>query len=389
MATPRAPPQCPNSQSVATPVVRRERPNGLQRQQQASLEEQPQSGDRQVPQQPGSAQAAGGGSSDGDVTGPQRMELCCGEQLEGAATAAPHAHAALPASPPRPPRLALLPPAEARTPPRPPQQLGAEPGTPSPGTYKFGSPIGSPLAHAMVGLALGGSSTEPSPLSTPRCSILSSPITMPSPPLVPLSPRALQAMRPCSVRLSGSVRLKGNSITPAPPAPPGPALPATALPAAAPAVMSAVPAAVAHTVPAVVPAKLKPSTAVGAERMPMAPAPTRAASPQSSANAPGQWRREASFADLLLSAQRQAAPAPPVTARLAAAAASQLAAEMATSPRKRARKSLAPARAANSGDEAMLDVAAGMAGGLRRQGSFQDDSELQALAHYHKPAERR
>lgn len=81
-----------------------------------------------------------------------------------------------------------------------------------------------------------------------------------------------------------------------------------------------------------------------------------------------QWRREASFADLLLSAQRQAAPAPPVTARLAAAAASQLAAEMATSPRKRARKSLAPARAANSGDEAMLDVAAGMAGGLRRQG---------------------
>lgn len=169
MATPRAPPQCPNSQSVATPVVRRERPNGLQRQQQASLEEQPQSGDRQVPQQPGSAQAAGGGSSDGDVTGPQRMELCCGEQLEGAATAAPHAHAALPASPPRPPRLALLPPAEARTPPRPPQQLGAEPGTPSPGTYKFGSPIGSPLAHAMVGLALGGSSTEPSPLSTPRC----------------------------------------------------------------------------------------------------------------------------------------------------------------------------------------------------------------------------
>lgn len=108
---------------------------------------------------------------------------------------------------------------------------------------------------------------------------------MPSPPLLPLSPRALQAMRPCSVRLSGSVRLKGNSITPAPPA-----LPATALPAAVPAVMPAVPAAVAHTVPALVPAKLKPSTAVGTGRVPLAPAPTRAASPQSSANAPGQVR---------------------------------------------------------------------------------------------------
>lgn len=172
MATLHAPPQCPNSQSVATPVVRRERPNGLQRLQQGSVDCQPQSAGEQVPpppQQRASAQAAGGGSSGGDVTGPQQMELCCVEQLEAAPAAAA---AVLPASPPRLPPMDLLPPAAART----PQRLhagcplaGAEPGTPSPGTYKFGSPIGSPLAHALGGLALGGSSAEPSPLTTPRC----------------------------------------------------------------------------------------------------------------------------------------------------------------------------------------------------------------------------
>ncbi|PRW44596.1 hypothetical protein C2E21_6608 [Chlorella sorokiniana] len=308
MARPCPPPLCPNSQSVATPVVRRERPNGAQRLQQGSLEGQPESGDQELPQQAPTSAQAGGGSSGGDVTGPQQMELCCGEQLEGAtaAPAAPRQDSAAPAaSPTRPPHLALLPPAEARTPPRPAargQQHGAEPGTPSPGTYKFGSPIGSPLAHALGGLALGGSSAEPSPLTTPRC-------------------------RP------------------------------------------------------------KPSAAAGGGRIPKAPAPNRAASPQSSANVPGQWRREASFADLLAPAQRAAANVVPAAAHLAAAAASQLAAEMATSPRKRARKSLAPARAANSSDEPMLDAAAVLAGGLRRQGSFQDDSELQALAH--KPAERR
>jgi hypothetical protein len=199
---------------------------------------------------------------------------------------------------------------------------------------------------------------------------------MPSPPLLPLSPRALQAMRPCSVRLSGSVRLKGNSVTPVAPV----TVPPPAAPLAHPA--AAVPAA-----PAVVPVRPKPSAAAGGGRIPKAPAPNRAASPQSSANVPGQWRREASFADLLAPAQRAAANVVPAAAHLAAAAASQLAAEMATSPRKRARKSLAPARAANSSDEPMLDAAAVLAGGLRRQGSFQDDSELQALAH--KPAERR
>lgn len=174
MATPRAPPQCPNnSQSVATPVVRRERPNGLQRLQQGTGHEE-----QAPPQQPPSAQAGSGGSSGGDVTGPQQMELCCGEQLDVTqqqtppADPAAHKEAGLPASPPRPHRLALLPPAGAVTP--PPrraggQQPGAEPGTPSPGTYKFGSPIGSPLAHALGGLALGGSSAEPSPLTTPRC----------------------------------------------------------------------------------------------------------------------------------------------------------------------------------------------------------------------------
>lgn len=83
---------------------------------------------------------------------------------------------------------------------------------------------------------------------------------------------------------------------------------------------------------------------------------------------PMQWRREASFADLLAPSQRPAAAPPAAVARLAAAAASQLAAEMATSPRKRARKSLAPARAAHSGDEPMLDAAAAAAGGMRRQG---------------------
>lgn len=112
---------------------------------------------------------------------------------------------------------------------------------------------------------------------------------MPSPPLLPLSPHALQAMRPCSVRLSGSVRLKGNSITPVAPAPAAPtaaAPTAAAPPAAAP--------LLAPAAPAVVRAQPKPSAAARAARVPEAPAPSRAASPQSSANLPGQVRTGAS-----------------------------------------------------------------------------------------------
>lgn len=180
---------------------------------------------------------------------------------------------------------------------------------------------------------------------------------MPSPPLVTLSPRVVQAMRPCAVRLTGSVRLQGNTIVPLPPA-------------------GAPQAAAAATTPPYTPTKpLRP-----AATPPTAPhKPAKRSAPTSSAQSSANIlrrpppRRELSFTSLAQPGGGTPTllplhPAPPT----AAAAPASLLALMRASPRKRARKSQAPHRAAASSEDAAAEPA--QADLPRNHGSFQGES---------------
>ncbi|KAL4428419.1 hypothetical protein ABPG75_002508 [Micractinium tetrahymenae] len=219
----------------------------------------------------------------------------------------------------------------------------AEPCTPLAGRYRFGDPLVSPLAALTspptLG-SLGGNSMRSTPAGPPRCSALginpAAPPAVPPapPPLAALSPRLLHAMRPCSVKLTGSVRLVGSKIIP-----------------------------------------LRASTNSGDARK---PAPSVPASKGGSQRQAAAWHKELPFSDLLTprpgiaasgagsgSGSSPAAPLPlepagplavPVAPLSARALPAGIAAEMALTPRKRSRKSLAPARAA-TGDDAADTIA--------------------------------
>lgn len=250
----------------------------------------------------------------------------------------------------------------------------APPPTPTPaGLFQFGSPLATPVKRRpqhpqqyrqeqqeqhMLATRAGYAS----PLSTPRCSILSpGSIPPPSPPMLCLSPRVLQSMQPCSVKLTGSVRLCGRQIIPQSPHPPS----QTAAWSASKAANSpgAITAAFWHSQPP--PPSITAATPERPLRRLPSPAPSADAHSGTWPQAP-KWHRELSFADLLCGQQQHgdsSLPPLPGTAASAAApllprqlqaepTAAGLVAEMALTPRKRARKSMAPLRAQAAEGEA-------------------------------------
>lgn len=221
--------------------------------------------------------------------------------------------------------------------------------TPRVGRFQFGTPLSSPVAPRMLPAAstlLGGSSSHATPVRTPQNSAVfgalrrTSPVAPPSPVLSALTPQVAPTMRSCSVKLSGSVRLMGTQI-----------------------ISMAQPSQRAFLNPA-----LPSASSESAARA----SPSQQASQQAATS----WHRELSFADLLspqvqrgstsststlpLPPAASPTPLPPtasptfpptpfVPLRLAGGGAG-IRVEMALSPRKRARKSQAPARAAACAD---------------------------------------
>ncbi|KAL4439241.1 hypothetical protein ABPG77_004143 [Micractinium sp. CCAP 211/92] len=208
--------------------------------------------------------------------------------------------------------------------PRPqPAAAGAgseEPSTPCSGRYRFGDPF-SPLRKATPSAPLPGRLDGGSVRCSARVSTPAAPLAWP--PQAALPPPFLRAMRPCSVKLTGSVRLVGQKIIP-----------------------------------------LRGPESAAARCKPAPPVPAQGVCSQREAAA---WRREPSFADLLAtqhgaarhgaerggSSPPLAAPTLPPAVLPAAPSADDLpigvAAEMATSPRKRARKRRVPVRS-DTGD---------------------------------------
>lgn len=200
----------------------------------------------------------------------------------------------------------------------------------------------------------------------PHRSILNARFETPAPPLGALSPRALSAMRPggpTGVKLCGAVRIRGDAITPLHTATPPAPIHAAAAPAA-PGRTERIPTPPPPelAVAAIVSAATKRARLVAPP-----PAPKPAASGQCSANCAPAMPPLAASNRVATSPQRPpASPARPPRSALRA----QM--EM-TPPRKRARKSAAPLRAAASSEEAV--EGAGTPASLRKQGSFSGETD--------------
>lgn len=291
------------------------------------------------------------------VRSPLLSELTCQERLEArleqsSAEAVPSLHMA---PHPATPQLHSL---KTRSPSLQP------PATPCTKVYRFGTPMSSLATMSSQSWSLHCAPAPPSahtsPVSTPRCSVLSTSNAPPtSPPLGCPSPRLLQGVHPCAVKLTGSVRLLGNSITPLRNSQPALTSPAKTVPPS--------------DCATVTPARPEPSAASGHQEAgtrfnfkrpppsPLRPASSHSAKPSSG----GAWQRELSFADLLPmqldsragdSQGVSASPQRPCAAVVAPEAPAlevevELAAEMAMTPRKRPRKSHAPLRATACGEQ--------------------------------------
>lgn len=212
------------------------------------------------------------------------------------------------------------------------------PSTPQAAVFQFGSPMRSPravLPSPPKLLSVGRYHSQPTmpcpPLSLEEllASLPPGSKWAPPPPLAQLSPQLLLSTAPCSVRLSGSVRLRGDSITELPPG----QVPPPVEPAAAP-----------STVPAATPPRARRAQKAKPGR-PAALQVQRAGAAAACAVSAGSSTPFTSLAGLL-SVQHASAPVDP--------SAQSVAAEMMTTPRKRARKNTAPARAAACDGEALL-----------------------------------
>ncbi|PSC69853.1 hypothetical protein C2E20_6613 [Micractinium conductrix] len=309
------------SQSVGTPIALREPPSGLRWRElgpllataAAAASPAPSSAATHFAGSLGSADlhpnsSTSSGGSDGGATAstPRRQHTACLEHL-----------LRTPVAPVLRPQASLQ------------SERDAASGTPRPGCYRLGTPLSSPAALSLRYV-------HGTPEGTPRChppGVLS---PWPAATLA-LSPRPMHTMQPCSVRLTGSVRLVGDRILPltGPKAPDGNQ--------------------------AATPTR---STTVPSPKPPLAsPARAPAGGPLASQPSVDVMRRELSFADMLAhAAPPKAAPPPaPAALRLAGASATPppagltLAAEMMLTPRKRPHKSTAPARAPTGVDSGQSD----------------------------------